>query len=88
MAAVLVPLLAPTLTTGVLAPTKYGGQHRHPLDGPAMHSGVVNANTAFPHHFLNMAQAQRIGPIPAHARQHHFEGIVKPFEVLAQGAVD
>ena len=76
----------PTLANGVFAPTKYGAQHH--LDCPAMHSSVVNDNTAFPHHFLNMGQAQRLGHIPAHARQHHFKGIVKPFEDLAQGAVD
>ena len=78
----------PTLANRVLAPTKYGGQHRHPLDCPAMHSSVVNDNTTFPHHVLNMAQAERVGCVPAHARQHHFEGIVKPFEDLVQGAVD
>jgi hypothetical protein len=26
-----------------------------------MHSGVVNENTAFPHHLFNVTQAQRIG---------------------------
>ena len=36
----------PTLANGVLALTKYGGQHRHHLDCPAMHSGLVNENTA------------------------------------------
>jgi len=32
----------PTLANGVLAPTKYGGQHRHHLDRPAVHCGVVH----------------------------------------------
>ena len=36
----------PTLANGVLAPTKHGGQHRHHLDRPAMHNGVVNEYTA------------------------------------------
>ena len=82
----------PTLANGV--PTEFlrrrntaasTGTH---LDGPAMQSSVVNENTAFPHHFLHMTLAQRIGHIPAHAREHHFKGIVKLFDDLAQGAVD
>lgn len=78
----------PTLANGVLAPTKYGGQHRHHLDRPAVHCGVVHENTALLHHFFNVTQTQRIGHIPAHACEHHFQGIVEPFEDLAQGAVD
>ena len=31
---------------------------------PAIHSGVVNANTAFEHHLFNVTQAQRIGHVP------------------------
>ena len=50
-----------------------------------MHSGVVNENTALLHHLLNVAQAQRVGHIPAHAGEHHFQRIVEPNEHLAQG---
>ena len=77
-----------TLANRVLAPTKYDGQHRYPLDCPAMHGGVVNENTAFSHHLFNMAQTQRIGYIPVHACEHHFQQVVGPNEHLAQGAVD
>ena len=70
----------PTLANGVLAPTKYGGQHRHHLDCPAMHSGVVNENTVFPHHLFNVTQAQRIGHVPSQASQHHFQRVVESFE--------
>ena len=78
----------PTLANGVLAPTKYGGRHRHHLDSPSMHCGVVDGNTAFPHHLFNVTQAQRIGHVPSHARQHHFQRVVQPFENFASSAID
>src|SRR5450830_1417639 len=53
-----------------------------------MHGGVVNENTALLHHFLHMSQAQRVGHVPSNAGQHHLQRVVKPFEHLAQGAVD
>jgi superfamily I DNA/RNA helicase len=53
-----------------------------------MHSDLINANASLLHHFLNMAKAQRVSHIPAHASQHHFKRVVKPLEDLAQGAVD
>jgi hypothetical protein len=62
---------------------KYGGQHLHHFDDSALHSGVVNDNTAFPHHRFNVTQAQRIGHVPSHASQHHFQRLVAPFETLA-----
>jgi len=40
------------------------------------------------HHFLNMSQAQRVGHVPAHAREHDFQRVVKPLEDLGQRAVD
>jgi len=52
-----------------------------------MHSGVVHKNTAFLAIISSIvAQAQRIGHIPAHAREHHFQRVVDPFGHLAQGA--
>src|SRR5450830_1865704 len=53
-----------------------------------MHGGVVNENTPLLHHLLDMAQAQRVGNIPAHANQHHFQRVVEPLENFAQGAID
>jgi len=79
---------APASTNGALASTKHGGQHRQHLDRPSMHCGVVHENTALLHHLLNVAQAQRVGHVPAYAGQHDLQRIVQPFEDLAQGAID
>ena len=35
-----------------------------------MHRGVVDKYAALLHHFLDVARAQRVGNIPAHARKH------------------
>jgi len=53
-----------------------------------MYRSVFNENITLLHHLLYVAQAQRIGHTPTHARHHHFERIVKPFEDLAQGVAD
>src|SRR5665647_2259217 len=53
-----------------------------------MHRGVVDKYAALLHHFLDVAQTQRVGHVPAHAREHHFKRIVEPNEHLAQSAVD
>ncbi len=64
------------------------GQNRQHLDRPAMHRDVIHENTALLHHLLKVAQAQGIGHVPAHAGQHHPKRVVKPFENIAQPAVD
>jgi hypothetical protein len=48
-----------------------------------MHGGVIHENTTLLHHLLDVAKAQGVGHIPAHAGQHHFQRIVKPFENFA-----
>ena len=53
-----------------------------------MYGGVINKYTALLHHFLDVAQAQRVGHVPAHAGQHHFKSVVQPLESIAQCAVD
>jgi hypothetical protein len=53
-----------------------------------MHRGVINEDTALLHHFLDMAKAQRVSHIPAHAGEHDFQQVVQPFEDLAQSAVN
>ena len=53
-----------------------------------MNRDVIHENAPLLHHLLDVAQAQRISHRPVHVRQHHFEGTVKPFEDLAQDAVD
>ena len=39
-----------------------------------MHGGVIDDHAALGHHFLNVAQAQRVSGMPAHAREHHLQG--------------
>ena len=53
-----------------------------------MNCHVIHENTALLHHLLYVAQAQRVGDIPAHTGQHHFKWVVQPFEHLAQCAAD
>ena len=53
-----------------------------------MHRGVVDKYTALPHHFLDVAKAQRVSHIPAYAREHDFQWVVQSFQDLVQGAVD
>jgi hypothetical protein len=48
----------------------------------------MNENTALLHHVLDVAQALRVGHVPAHTGQHHFKWVVKAFEDPVQGAVD
>lgn len=50
-----------------------------------MNSGVINADTALLHHFLDVPQAQRIGRVPAHAGEHHIQRIVHALDHLLQG---
>src|SRR5674476_1277603 len=65
----------PTQTNGSFAPPENSGQHRQHFDCPSMHRGVVDKYAALLHHFFHMPQAQRVGHVPAHAREHHFKRI-------------
>ena len=58
------------------------------LTAQALHGRVINEYTAILHHLLDVAQAQRVGHVPAHAGQHYFKSVVQPFESLAPCAVD
>jgi hypothetical protein len=75
---------APARAQWPLAPAKHGGQHRHDLDCPAMYRRVVDDHAAFLHHLFEVAKAQRIRHIPAHAREHHFQRIAHPLDHRAQ----
>jgi len=49
-----------------------------------MNRGVINAHATLGHHLLDVAQALRVGNVPAHAHQHHLDRIVHPLDDLAQ----
>src|ERR1035437_6409295 len=49
---------------------------------------IVQVDGALLHHLLDVAKAQRVSHIPAHAGEHNLKPIVQPFEDLAQAAVD
>jgi hypothetical protein len=63
---------------------KHGGQHRHNLDGPPMHRGVVNGHATLRHHLFQVPHAQRVGHISANAGQHHAQRVVHSLNHLAQ----
>jgi hypothetical protein len=54
-----------------LAPIEALKQLWREVDNPAMHSGMVNAQTAFSHHFFEIAQAKIVSQIPAYTQQDH-----------------
>ena len=41
------------------------------MDDPAVDRRMVDADAALRHHFLQVAQAQAVGQIPADAKQDH-----------------
>src|ERR1022692_930743 len=75
---------APARASLPLVPAKDRGQYWQDLDRPAMDSRVIDEDAALFHHLLNMAQAQRIGGVPAHADQHDFDRVVQPLDHLTQ----
>ena len=74
----------PASTDRALAPTKHRRQHRRHLDRPAMQRGVIDEDPALSHHLLDVSKAQRIGRIPMHTHQHHFQRVMHPLNHLAQ----
>ncbi len=42
--------------------------------------GMVHLQSPFPHHFLQIAVAQRIAQVPAHAEQNDLRLKMTPFE--------
>ena len=53
-----------------------------------MNRNVVHEYTALLHHLLDVAQAQLVRRILAHADEHHLKRIVQPFQNLAKCAAD
>ena len=49
-----------------------------------MDGGVIDEHTSLGHHLFDVAQAQRVGCVPANAHQHHLQRIVHPLDYLAQ----
>ena len=56
-----------------------------------MHSGdrlkgcysmLIDVNTALLHHLLDVTKAQRVGDVPAHAGEHHFQRVGSRFRTL------
>jgi hypothetical protein len=45
---------------------------------------VIDEDPALGHHLLDLPKAQRIGRVPAHAHQHHFQRVVHPLNHSAQ----
>jgi hypothetical protein len=41
-----------------------------------MQGGMIDEDAALGHHLFDVAKAQGVGCVPAHAQQHHFERIV------------
>lgn len=46
------------------------------VERPAMRGRMVNRNSSIGYHFFEVAQAQGLGQVSAHAGQHHIERIV------------
>jgi hypothetical protein len=61
----------PFAGNGAFAPIEALKQLWREVDNPAMHSGMVNAQAAFSHHFFEIAQAEIVSQIPAYTQQDH-----------------
>jgi hypothetical protein len=75
----------PTITDAVstmffLALAEGGFQDGGELHDPAMDGRMVEADAALFHHFLEIAQAQTIGEIPAYAEQHDVERVAEALD--------
>jgi len=49
-----------------------------------MHRGVIDQHAALGHHLFQVAQAQRVGRVPANAHQHDLQREVQPLDDTAQ----
>jgi hypothetical protein len=61
----------PSIADGALAPIEKLDQQRSKVHDPAVDRRMIDADAAFGHHFLQIAQAQAIAQIPSHAQQDH-----------------
>jgi hypothetical protein len=48
---------------------------------------MIDRDLAFGHHFLEIAQAQRVGHVPAHARQDHIKWVMQAFKHAGHGRI-
>ena len=78
---------APAFTHRSLASTTHRDQHGQHLDGPSMYGCVIDFDATFGHHLLKLSQAQRIGHVPANARQDDFSRMMHPQEHATQSFV-
>jgi hypothetical protein len=78
---------SPALADRQLAPAADGRKHRQHLHRPAMNRRVIDHHPAFGHHLLSVAQAQRVGHVPAYAHQHDFRRKVQPLDRPAQSSI-
>ena len=78
---------SPALSNWQLATAKRFLQYRQQLERPAMDGRMIDRRPTFGHHFFKMTQTQRIGDVPAHARQNHLQRIVQAFQYLGQRRV-
>ena len=76
---------SPALSNWQLASAKRFLQYRQQLERPAMDGRMIDRRPTFGHHFFKMTQTQRIGDIPAHARQNHLQRIVQAFTLASAG---
>ena len=74
---------APTHANRAFTSTKRRSEHWQDFDRSAVHGGVIDVYATFGHPLLDVTQAQRIGRVPANAREHHLQW-VHPFDHLAQ----
>ena len=79
---------APAQADRALALSKRRSQDRQDLDRPAVDGGLIDEDAALGHHLLDVTKAQRIGGVPACADQHHFHGVVQPFEKLLRRKIN
>jgi hypothetical protein len=74
----------PASTHRTLAPAERSSQHRQHFHRPAMQRGVIDEDPALGHHLLDVSKAQRVGRVPTHAHQLHFERVVHTLNHSAQ----
>lgn len=58
-------------------------QQGHQANNPTMKRGMVNSNTAFSHHLLEIAQAQGISQISANTLHDDIDGVMRAFKDIS-----
>jgi hypothetical protein len=62
----------PAVSRWVLTAAKDEHHDWQNFQRPAVYRGVVNKDATLPHHFFQVAKAQRVSCAPTGAYQHHF----------------